>query len=190
MQTVEPERALWLAVDVIGSIGLLAAACFAVGVSWARPRGAAPFWLLAAAGLLVLAGDERFSLHERAGRWLTGEGVSTPFGLNHMDDAVLLAVALAGVAFVAAFWRETVSSRPFALLLGLAAAVSALALAIDGFAPVEGWAPRTEEPVELVAQSLMLTAFARRWFEVREAAGSVPARAVGDPVYPTAPMDP
>ena len=117
--------------------------------------------------MAILAADERFSMHERAGRWLDAEGVGTPVGLNHMDDAVLLATAALGVVFVAALWREAAMSRTFLATLGAAAAVTALALGIDAFAPVDGWAPRTEVPVELAGQLLLLAAFARRWLEVR-----------------------
>ena len=169
-----PEAALWLTVDVIGSLALVGAACFAVGVALGRPRRALPFWLGAAGGLLYLAADERFSLHERAGRWLAARDVQAPPGLNHLDDAVLLAVVGLAAAWVLVFGREVTTSRRFVLLLGLAAVVSAAALAIDGLAPVEGWAPRTEEPVELLGQLLLLAAFATRWAELRLPA--VPAR--------------
>jgi hypothetical protein len=167
------ESALWLAVDVAGSLALVAAACFALGVASARPGMARGFWLVASGGLLALAADERFSLHERAGRRLSAEGIGTPFGLNHMDDAVLLLVAGGAVAFVALYSREATRSRRFALLLSAAGVVSAMALAIDGFAPVEGWAPRTEEPVELAGQLLLLAAFAAGWNELRTASDAV-----------------
>ncbi|MEX0584618.1 MAG: flagellar type III secretion system protein FlhB, partial [Natronospirillum sp.] len=45
-------------------------------------------------------------------------------------------------------------------LLALAAGATAAALAFDVFAPVEGWAPRPEEPVELLGQCLLMAAFA------------------------------
>lgn len=183
-----PEAALWLTVDVIGSLALLAGACFAVGTASARPLGVRTFWVGAAIGMAILAADERFSLHERAGRWLDGEGVGTPPGLNHMDDAVLLVTAALGVVFVAVFWREAAMSRRFLATLGAAAAVTALALGIDAFAPVDGWAPRAEEPVELAGQLLLLAAFARRWLEVRSPESSamrLPAR----PLQADAPKD-
>jgi hypothetical protein len=161
------EAALWLTVDVIGSLALLGGACLAIGVATARPLRVRTFWAGAAVGMAILAADERFSLHERAGRWLDAEGVSTPLGLNHMDDAVLLATAALAMVFVGAFWREASMSPAFLATLGAAAAVTALALGIDAFAPVDGWAPRAEEPVELAGQLLLLAAFARRWQEVR-----------------------
>ncbi len=171
------EAALWLAVDVLGSLALVAAACFACGVAVARPRRAMPFWLGASGGLLYLAADERFSLHERAGRWLHARDVEAPPGLNHLDDAVLLSVVGLAGAWVLVFGREVLVSRQFAALLGLAAVVSAAALAIDALAPVDGWAPRIEEPVELLGQCLLLVAFAARWLEMRRPALSATAAA-------------
>src|SRR5688572_28923609 len=112
-----PEAALWLTVDVLGSLALLAAACLAAGVAFVRPRRMLPFWFGAAGGLLYLAADERFSLHERAGRWLQARQVEAPPGLNHLDDAVLLAVVAGAALWVLVFWREVLVSRRFAALL-------------------------------------------------------------------------
>ncbi|MEX0782726.1 MAG: hypothetical protein WD557_08755 [Dehalococcoidia bacterium] len=173
---MEPEAALWLAVDVIGSLALLAGACFALGTAWVRPRRVRPFWIGSAAGLVYLAADERFSLHERIGRALTTEGVPDPPLVNHMDDAVLLAIVAAGILFLIVFAREVLRSPAFAALLALAAGATAAALAIDGFAPVEGWAPRTEEPLELLGQGLLLAAFARRWLELGNPLPAMPPR--------------
>ncbi|MGH2609313.1 MAG: hypothetical protein ACRDHF_09520 [Tepidiformaceae bacterium] len=177
------EAALWLAVDVTGALALVAAACFALGVALARPRRALPFWLGASVGLFYLASDERFSLHERAGRWLYARDVNAPLGLNHVDDAVLLGVVGVAVAWTLLFGREVLVSSRFAGVLGLAAVVSAIALAIDGLAPVEGWAPRAEESVELLGQLLLLAAFAQRWAELRLPA--MPLRASVPDATPT-----
>lgn len=168
MNTPDPEAALWLAVDVVGALALFAAACFALGTGIVRPRRVLPFWIGAATGLVYLAGDERFSLHERTGRWLHARNVPTPLGLNHMDDAVLLAAAFAGLAWVLLFRHEALANRPFARVLAIAAGASAAALAIDSAGPVEGWGPRVEEPLELLAQLLLLTAFGLRWAEIRQ----------------------
>jgi drug/metabolite transporter (DMT)-like permease len=156
------ELTFWRAVDVAGSLTLVVAAYAALRVGKSRPRWGRWFWIGAAAGLTYLAADERFSLHERLGQWLHRQGTPTPMGLNHLDDAVLLAIAVAGLAFTLVFAREVGADRRFAAMFGAALAITAAALMVDAMAPVEGGAPRVEELLEFAGQAAFAAAFALR----------------------------
>jgi len=155
----------WLAVDVIGALALLGAGLF--GLATWRGEGSrwdgTLYWALAGFGLVFLAVDERFSLHERVGRRLDAAGFSTPAGVNHTDDLVLLALALAGLAVTLAWWREV--SRHSEVLVPLLAGLGlfGVALGIDMRAPVEGWAPAIEESLEFGGSLVTLVALRRRF---------------------------
>jgi hypothetical protein len=53
-----------------------------------------------------MAIDERLDIHESLGRSLRGAGFREPPGINHVDDVVLLAMALVALVFVWRSWRE------------------------------------------------------------------------------------
>ncbi|MGI8927345.1 MAG: hypothetical protein ACR2HN_11985 [Tepidiformaceae bacterium] len=173
------ETLYWLVIDVAGSLALLG--CGVLGV-WTWRRAGARFdgslyWVLAGAGLIYLAVDERLSLHERLGRRLDRAGFDAP-GTNHADDAVLLAFALAGLCVSLAFVRELMRHRAVLAPLLVGGMVTALALAIDALAPVEGWAPVIEEHLELAGCALFLLAFVRRYRVAARTAGQGSGRAV------------
>lgn len=155
-------------VDVVGALLLLAAGL--LGIATWRGWRCAPgsrYWLLAGAGFIYLAFDERLSLHERAGRRLDAAGVPTPPGINHLDDLVLATFALAGLAVTLVYWRDVARYRGVLTPFLLAGALTAAALGIDALAPVEGMAPRIEESLELAGQTAFFVAFWRRWQAAR-----------------------
>lgn len=156
---------LWLATDVASAGALLLAGIFGVR-TWQRCRAGrgAAYWLLAGLGMLYLAVDERFSLHERIGRWLENDAaLPRPPLVNHHDDLVLAAFALAGLALTSVHAPELLRHPPVTRLLIAGGGLLAAAIAIDSLAPVDGWAPNTEEPLELVGCLLLLAAFRLRW---------------------------
>lgn len=172
----------WLTVDVAGAVLLFAAGLLGVATwrGWRCAPGS-PYWLIAGAGLIYLAIDERLSLHERIGRRLDAEGVPTPPGINHLDDLVLASFALAGLAVTLVSWREVARYRDVLSAMVLAGAFTATALAIDALAPVEGMAPRIEELLELAGQTTFFVAFRRRWQATRVPLGrTAPASVAAD----------
>lgn len=158
--------AFWLTVDIVTSAALVLCAFAALGAYSAHRRkdGDVMFWRLAGAGMLYLSVDERFSLHERYGRWVDGrEGFRPPLPVNHADDLFLAAFALIGLVVAARYSRVLLARRAVALLL-LAGSIGLVAtIAIDALAPVEGAAPAIEELLELAGTLLITGAFLCRW---------------------------
>lgn len=152
----------WQVIDWTGG-GLMALCALAGIVTFAFAEGwqRKGFWLLAGVGFAFLTVDELWSLHERVGWWLKTNGAPLIPGVNHHDDLILMAYALAGLALCALFWRELAKPGlrvPFALgFLALGVAVS-----IDALAPLEGAWPKAEELIETAGAAFFLIGFARR----------------------------
>jgi hypothetical protein len=160
--------------EALGTALLLAAARYAWLAARRVPEGRA-CWRLAAAGLAWLALDEAFSLHERAGTLLARQGVPTPLGVNHLDDAIVVAYGLGALAFGARYALLLLCQPPAVLVpLLAAAAATATAIAIEARAPVSGWAPVLEESCELAAAALFVAAFRTRARLPAAAAAAVP----------------
>src|SRR5690606_24479166 len=126
---------------------LLASGAFGLRAWWLyRQKGiSSTYWFLASIGMLFLAADERLSLHEKAGRFLADRGLSTPGSVNHLDDVIVIAYAVAGLVLTVVLIREVISQHwsvlaPYVLALGLTAA----SIAVDARAPIEGHAPVIE----------------------------------------------
>ncbi|MGK2966631.1 MAG: hypothetical protein ACSLFM_13655 [Tepidiformaceae bacterium] len=156
----------WQVVDWTGAVSMALAGVLGIA-AWAASNGEPRrvFWLLAGTGFVLLAVDELRSVHERVGRWLDGQGVPKPPGVNHMDDVVLLSYGVAGLVLCAVYWREVARpgvAAPF--LLGFAAL--AVSIGIDALAPVEGAWPKVEEVIETGGTLLFLVGFWRRYAEV------------------------
>jgi len=170
------ESIFWLAVDVVGALALFSAGILGLATWRAEgaPRNGTLYWALAGFGLVYLAIDERLSLHERAGRWLNDTGFTAPAGVNHTDDLILAVMGLAGLLMTLSCWREIAARREVAFPLFGALGLFAIAIAIDMLGPVDGWAPRIEEGIELVACLLTLVALGRR-FALSPSGGLAPA---------------
>jgi hypothetical protein len=160
----------YLFAEIGGAALLIAAGVFGLWAWWRlrRTRMDSTYWLIASLGMLFLAADERFSLHEKIGRFLADAGVHTPGTVNHLDDVVVISYALGGLALTLYFIRDLLSQHrtvllPYLLAMGLTAA----SIAVDAAAPVEGYAPVFEEGLELSAAASFALAFYRRWSMAR-----------------------
>jgi hypothetical protein len=136
--------------------------------SWRRFRGGsadAEYWLLAGLGMLYLAVDELFSLHESLGEQLWEHGWTAPNPpFTHNDDAILCLVALGGVCVTATYFQALLEHRRAALLL-LAGMV------VTGGVIVMDWlqiATIVEESTELLAALILAAAFATRLRSLRD----------------------
>ena len=108
-----------LSASLLGGAALLLA--FA---ALSSDRAGRSFLLSQAAIFGLLAADDRFQLHERIG-WRLGIG----------DHYVLLAWAVAELAFLAAFCRPALLTLKAALLFVAGASLFAIMFAVDAFVP-------------------------------------------------------
>lgn len=144
-------------VEGLSLFALLAAAALAAGAARTCPhRVGRRFWRLAAPGLALLALDELLAVHEHLGRWLSDRGVPNPPGVTHLDDLIVGAIGLAGLALVL-LHRSYLRATP-AVLWPMAAGVGLLAggVAWDVLGPTAstpGW--YTEEALELAGFALL-----------------------------------
>lgn len=136
---------------------LAAAAALLLAAVLATVHGRAPrVWLLFGAGLLALAFDERFALHERIrDGYLAPRDVRLPFlPWVGPGDFLLLGVGIAGLAVLPFVWRALAGDRGArtALLVGVGLAV--VAVGSDSIDPAR-WsvaAERLEQTLEEVVE--------------------------------------
>ena len=160
-----------------GVFGLLAFATFWQGAARRAPASEAAgifFWGLSGLGLLALAADDFFALHEKAGR-LIAESIGTvPLFMNSekfnsVDDLITIAFGLVGLGVLYLFRHELLAHRHSSTLLVAAVAAAGLMVATDVYA--KGWVQPLEFPAQVFAVGLLLLAFAMRYREVRAAEG-------------------
>ena len=176
------ERGLMNSLDsaqllLAGVFGLLAFSSFWRGASRRAPASEAAgifFWGLAGVGLLVLAVDDFFGLHEKAGRVIVESFGTVPLftnseKFNSVDDLITLVFGLAGLGVLYLFRHELVAHRHSSTLLVAAVAAAGLMVATDVYA--KGWVQPLEFPAQVFAVGLPLLAFAMRYREVRAAGG-------------------
>ncbi|MFQ6019488.1 MAG: hypothetical protein ACE5KW_01905, partial [Dehalococcoidia bacterium] len=135
---------------------------------WQRPRvsdrGEAAgifFWLFAGWGLTFFAIDDYFSIHERLGDWLAGNGLLPNLLTNNMDDVIILGYAVAAVAGVYLFRHELLARRPSSALLAVGVVAAALMVGVDLYAV--GPLKPLEFPVQVSAVALLFLAFMIRY---------------------------
>jgi hypothetical protein len=130
-------------------------------LTWRAFRGHsadAPYWLLAGLGMLYLAVDEVFGLHELVGTELWHRGWIAPEPFTHNDDALLFLIALGGLVVTALYFRALLEHRQAARLLLAGLVATGLVVVFD-------WmhvATIVEEGTELVAAFILGSAFATR----------------------------
>lgn len=173
---------------------MLAAAASALVAVLGRLRGwsrgtRAVHWLLAA-GLVYLALDDRFAVHERIrDRILAPRDIRIP-GLSWLapGDFQMLLVAVAGLIFLPFVLRAMRADRMALVLFCLGALTAAIAIGMDAIDPatmpltVERLEQTLEECLELIADALFLAALGVRLLGLLgELAGTAPARAAAVP---------
>jgi len=125
-----------------------------------RTYAGSVFWFLASMGTAWLAIDEALDVHERLGHHLYELGVREPAGVNHLDDLILIAIAICALAVIATFWEEL--RRDDAVFRFFAAGLLVFCAAItwDAFASTKGSASWWfEESIEVLAGVMMACAF-------------------------------
>lgn len=127
-------------------------------------------WLLFAGGLLVLAFDERFAIHERfRDGFLAPRGVSVPFlPWVAPGDFLVLGVAVTGLFALPWIWRAVRPDRTARLTFIAGIALACVAVASDSIDPAtwsveaERLQQSAEEVVELGAGLCLLCTIALR----------------------------
>ncbi len=167
-----PPQVGFIVVDIVVSAVLLYAG-YQSYRAWQLLRGSgrsgANYWRLAALGLLFLAADEFFALHEGMGRALTWAGVPTPGHTDHLDDVILVAYVV--VAGVISLWymRELLRVPIVLALLLLGFGVAGFAVLLDNNiqSPTNEIGPReaVEEFAELAGAALIALGMRVRYFE-------------------------
>jgi hypothetical protein len=124
------------------------------------------FWAIAGTGLIALAADDYFGIHEVVGDWIASMSF-IPLFTNTADDIMTLMVATTGLMVLFIFRHELVAPRPSSTLLLGAVGASMLMVATDayGFGVVRG----LEFPAQVSAVGLFLLSF---WTRSREARGA------------------
>ena len=129
-----PSTPAFIVVDIIVSAVLLYAA-YEGYRSWKLLRGtgrpSANYWRLAALGLVYLALDEFFGIHEAIGRTISWAGAPSPWHTEHCDDVILIGyVGLAGA--ISLWYLAELRRTPRVLgLLLLGFGMTALAVLLD-----------------------------------------------------------
>jgi hypothetical protein len=154
--------------NIAASAGLAAAGICSLVIAFRRSRRhILPFRLALAAGvgLIVLAIDEGFELHDRAGRWLYEEyGVVAPGPINHVDDLFVIGYLVAALAVLAVYARTLMRTPRFFAGLVVAGAVLAAGTALDALGTPGTWTDVVEEGAEGFGAMLVAAVFAREAF--------------------------
>jgi hypothetical protein len=155
------------------SAGLLG--IYAWSAFWRTRGDAAPiaeragilFWGIAGVGLIILAADDYFGIHEVVGDWMASMSF-IPLFTNTADDIMTLTIAVTGLSVLYIFRHELVAPRPSSTLLLAAVGASMLMVATDayGFGINRG----LEFPAQVSAVGLLLLSFWARSREVKIAA--------------------
>jgi hypothetical protein len=160
--------------NTVDAIQLAAAGAFGIAAwraFWAseRPHALADaagigFWALAGVGLIYLAADDYFGLHEQLGSWLAAHSGTLPL-TNTADDMITLGFGATGLVAVWIFRAELLALRPSSALLCGGVAAAAVMLVTDAFG--HGFVRPLEFPAQMSACGLLLLANATRWSELR-----------------------
>ncbi|MFN8029025.1 MAG: hypothetical protein U0Q10_01520 [Dermatophilaceae bacterium] len=159
-------------------------------------------WLLAA-GMVYLALDDRFAVHERIRDRILAPRDIRIQGLSWLapGDFQMLFVAIAGLIFLPFVLRALRADKTALVLFCLGALTAAIAIGMDTIDPatmpmtVERLEQTLEECLELVADALFLAALGVRVLgligELADSApGSGPTRTVAEPTRASTPASP
>jgi hypothetical protein len=113
------------------------------------------------AGLLGLAVDEAFDLHERAGAWFYTRGADAPGPVNHVDDLIVLSYLSVGMIAVAMALPALMRVPRLKAAILATGALFAVAAAIDALGTPGTWIEAPEEALEACGAALLAIAFIR-----------------------------
>ena len=167
-----PATPEFIVVDIVVSAVLLYAG-YQSYRAWQLLRGSGRlgvnYWLLAAIGLLFLAADEFFGLHEGMGRTLTWAGVPTPGHTAHLDDVILVTYVVAAGVISLWYIHELLRTPIVLALLLLGFGVTGFAVLLDNIiqSPSNEIGPReaVEKFAELAGASLIALGMRVRYLE-------------------------
>lgn len=129
-----------------------------------RSREAASFWALAGVGLIYLAIDEWFAVHE----WVALQLFPDLGIVNHPDDVIIMGYAVTSMVIGILCWNQIVADRRVFRWLCGAAVATAFAGALDGFGASDFWLSAiSEEMGEWAAGAMALTAMRMRLASAR-----------------------
>ena len=163
---------------IAGVLGLAAYVTFWKGrgaVASVQESAGIMFWGIAGVGLMFLAADDYFGLHERMGDWMAQNSYMIPMYTNTADDIITLGVGITGLSVLYIFRHELIANRNSSVLLVAGAAAAFLMVAADVYG--RGIVRPLEFPAQVSASGLFFLAFLTRFREVRAAVPAVAARA-------------
>jgi hypothetical protein len=134
-------------------------------------------WGIGGIGLLILAIDDYFTIHESLGHRVLDFFSFLPVVTHVPSDILIVGYATVGLAMLYVFRMELLSGKASGTLLLLAGLASAVMVLSDGFATTNFF-KAFEFPAQVLASSLLMFAFVIRLDEVRQ---TVPAAAVDGP---------
>ena len=123
------------------------------------------FWGIAGVGMLYLAADDYFGLHETMGEALASRTSMIPMFTNTADDIITVFVGVTGLTVLYMFRDEVFARRASSALLVGGVAAAALMTLTDVYG--HGVIRPLEFPAQVAASGLLMLAFTRRYFEVR-----------------------
>ena len=131
------------------------------------------FWGVAGVGMLYLAADDYFGLHERIGEGIAAHSSMIPMFTNTADDIVTVFVGVTGLTVLYLFRDEVFARRASSALLIAGVTAAAVMTLVDVWG--HGAIRPLEFPAQVSASGFLMLAFARRYFEVRGMAQPAPA---------------
>lgn len=147
---------------------LVAGACALVMAAHRANRSPALPPLLAlvtGGGLIALALDEGFELHDRVGRWLWNErDIGAPGPVNHVDDLIVIGYLAVGLIVLAFTLPTVLRSRRLVAWIGVAGVALASGTALDAFGNPGTWTEIPEEALEGAGALLLAVAFGQEAF--------------------------
>jgi hypothetical protein len=160
-----------------GVLGLAAYATFWKGrdaVASVQEAAGIMFWGIAGAGLMFLAADDYFGLHERMGDWMAQHSYMIPMYTNTADDIITLGVGITGLSVLYVFRHELIANRASSVLMIAGALAAFVMVGADVYG--RGIVRPLEFPAQVSASGLLFLAFFMRFREVRAAVPAPVAR--------------
>lgn len=144
------------------------------------------FWGIAGVGMLYLAADDYFGLHEAIGDAMASRTSMIPMFTNTADDIVTVFVGISGLTVLYLFRHELFARRASSALLVGGVVAAALMTLTDVYG--HGVVRPLEFPAQTAASGLLMLAFTRRYFEVQALRASAPASSQPRPAQAGSPQ--